>query len=125
VDREVAHKGLSELRVVGSMHERKALMIECSDAALALPGGLGTLEELLEMATWSQLGIHSKPCGLLNVGGYYDPLAALLDHAVTQSFLSLEHRGIVLIEDDPATLLRRLADWSAPAAKWIGADRPV
>jgi uncharacterized protein (TIGR00730 family) len=117
VDREVAHSGLSELRVVGSMHERKSLMSELSDTALALPGGLGTLEELLEMATWSQLGIHSKPCGLLNAGGYYDPLTALLDHAVAQSFLSPEHRGIVLIENDAETLLQRLDDWSAPPPK--------
>lgn len=118
VDREVAHRHLTELRVVGSMHERKALMSELSDAALALPGGIGTFEEILEVATWSQLGIHAKPCGLLKVCGYYDPLAMLLDHAVDQSFLSSEHRGIVLVEEDPETLLQRLATWTAPPAKW-------
>ncbi len=116
--REVAHRGLSELRVVASMHERKALMGELSDAAIALPGGLGTLEELLEVATWTQLGIDDKPCGLLNVGGYFDPLVEMLDRAVEQSFLSAEYRRIVLVDDSPQTLLRRLQEWEAPAAKW-------
>jgi uncharacterized protein (TIGR00730 family) len=120
VDREVAHTGLSELRIVGSMHERKALMSELSDAALALPGGMGTLEEILEAATWSQLGIHAKPCGLLNVRGYYDPLVRLLDRAVDQAFLSPEHRGIVLVEKDPETLLERLAVYPARRGRGVG-----
>ena len=121
--REVAHRGLSELHVVGSMHERKALMGELSDAAIALPGGLGTFEELLELATWTQLGIDSKPCGLLNVNGYFDPLVAMLDRAVEQSFLSLEHRRILLVGGDCEELLGRIERWSAPTAKWSsGAD---
>jgi uncharacterized protein (TIGR00730 family) len=113
VEREVAHRGLSELRIAGSIHERKALMSELSDAALALPGGLGTLEEILEAATWAQLGIDDKPCGLLNVRGYYDPLVHVLDLAVDRAFLSPEHRRIVLVEKDPEMLLEGLAARSA------------
>jgi uncharacterized protein (TIGR00730 family) len=116
--REIAHRGLSELHVVGSMHERKALMSELSDAAVALPGGLGTFEELLELATWTQLGIDVKPCGLLNVHGYFDPLVAMLDRAVEQTFLSSEHRGILLAGRGCEELLARIERWSAPAAKW-------
>ena len=108
LEREIGHEGLTELRIVASMHERKALMSELSDAALALPGGLGTFEEILEAATWSQLGIHANPCALLNVRGYYDALAALLDRAVDDSFLSSEDRGIVLLDDDPERLLEQL-----------------
>jgi uncharacterized protein (TIGR00730 family) len=118
MDREVAHPGLSELRVVGSMHERKALMGELSDAALALPGGLGTFEELLEWATWSMLGIHAKPCGLLNIGGYYDPLAAMLERAVSQSFLTPKYRDVVLVENEPGSLVHRLAAWAGREAEW-------
>jgi uncharacterized protein (TIGR00730 family) len=113
VDREIAHEGLSELRIVATMHERQALMSELSEAALALPGGMGTLEEVFELVTWSQLGIHHKPCGLLNVRGYFDPLAALLDHAVDNGFVKPEHREILIIEEDPATLLERVAAWLA------------
>jgi uncharacterized protein (TIGR00730 family) len=113
VDREVAHEGVTELRVVGSMHERQALMSELSDAALALPGGVGTFVEVFELVTWTQLGIHRKPCGLLNVDGYFDPLAALLDHAVAQGFVRSEHRDIVILERNPETLLERLAAWLA------------
>src|SRR3954464_8084735 len=91
VDREIAHTGLDDLRVVGSMHERKAQMAELADAFVALPGGLGTLEELFEVATWSQLGLHDKACGVLNVRGYYDGLAAFLDHAVGEGFLRAQH----------------------------------
>jgi uncharacterized protein (TIGR00730 family) len=109
VDREVAHQGLGELRVVDSMHERKAVMSELSDAALALPGGLGTFEEVLEAATWSQLGIDAKPCGLLSVRGYYEPLVRMLDSGVEQGFLTPQHRDIVLVDDDPERLLDRLA----------------
>jgi uncharacterized protein (TIGR00730 family) len=105
VEREVAHPGLSELRIVESMHERKALMGELSDAFLALPGGLGTLEELLEVATWRQLGLHAKPVGLLNVSGYYDRLDAMLDHAVAEGLLEPEHRQIMHIDSDIETLL--------------------
>lgn len=118
VDREPPHQGLSQLRVVGSMHERKALMSSLSDAAIALPGGLGTLEETLEFATWSQLGIHSKPCGLLNVSGYYDPLAGVLDHALAHGFISPEDRDVVVLERDPEALLERLDAWLARSAGW-------
>ena len=95
VDRELAHQGLSELRVVGSRHERKALMAELADAFVALPGGFGTLEELCEVITWTQLGIHSKPCAVVNVHGYYDALVATFDRAVSEGFISSENRGLV------------------------------
>jgi uncharacterized protein (TIGR00730 family) len=108
VDRELAHQGLTELRVVGSMHERKALMAELSDGFIALPGGLGTLEELCEVLTWAQLGIHHKPCGVLNVLGYFDPLLAMFDRAVDEKFMRPEHRALLLAAGDPAELLARL-----------------
>jgi uncharacterized protein (TIGR00730 family) len=121
--REIAHDRLTELHVVGSMHERKALMMELSDAFIALPGGLGTLEELFEILTWSQLGLHAKPCGLLNVRGYYDPLVALLDRAVDQRFLRPEHRGLLLAESDVGRLLERLRRFEAPRVqKWLTED---
>jgi uncharacterized protein (TIGR00730 family) len=121
--REVGHKGLSDLRIVGSMHERKALMADLADAFVAAPGGVGTLEELVEVFTWSQLGIHAKPVGLLDTGGYWAPLAAWMDHAVDQRFLREEHRATLLSDPDPAALLDRLAAWKPPAVrKWL--DRP-
>lgn len=116
--REVAHDGLTELRTVSSMHERKAMMSELADAFVALPGGLGTLDELLEAATWSQLGIHAKPCGLLNVGGYWDSLIAQLDRAGADGFLRADHRRVLLVESDPAALLELLQRWSPPPAVW-------
>jgi uncharacterized protein (TIGR00730 family) len=121
VDREVAHDGLTELRVTGSMHERKALMADLADGFVALPGGLGTLEELAEILTWSQLGLQSKPCGLLDVEGFFDPLLAFLDHTVTERFVSTEHRALVLAADRPDALLDLLAGWrpGAPGAKWL------
>jgi uncharacterized protein (TIGR00730 family) len=106
--RELAHRALSELRVVGSMHERKALMAELSDAFIALPGGIGTLEELIEMLTWAQLGLHAKPCGLLNVAGYYDPLIAFLDGAVREGFLSAANRRLLTVAADPDVLVSEL-----------------
>src|SRR3954453_7898742 len=109
MDREVGHDGLTELRVVGSMHERKALMADLSDGFVALPGGIGTLEELIEAYTWSQLGIHAKPLGVLNVNGFYDALGAFLDVAVEQRFLRAQQRGVLIAEADPETLLARLA----------------
>jgi uncharacterized protein (TIGR00730 family) len=115
MDREVGHTGLSDLRVVGSMHERKALMAELSDGFVALPGGIGTLEELIEIYTWSQLGLHHKPMGVLNVRGYYDALAALLDHAVAEGFLRAAHREALHVADTPEALLEAFADWSPPA----------
>lgn len=109
VDRELAHRGLTELRIVSTMHERKALMAELSDAFLALPGGLGTFEELCEALTWSQLGIHAKPCGALNVNGYFDHLAALLDRAVQEGFVSEANRSLLVMTTSAAELLSRLA----------------
>jgi uncharacterized protein (TIGR00730 family) len=120
---EVAHQGLTELRIVTSMHERKAQMADLADAFIALPGGFGTLEELCEVLTWSQLGIHAKPVGLLNVGGYFDPLLALFDHAVQEGFLRPTHRSLVLEERDPARLLDLLAAYQPPPLdKWIDRD---
>lgn len=120
---EVAHQGLADLRVVRSMHERKALMADLSDAFAALPGGFGTFEELCEVLTWSQLGIHAKPVGVLNVAGYFDPLLALFDHAVEERFVRAEHRSLVLQETDPSRLLELLASFeAAPLDKWIDRD---
>ena len=121
---EIAPAGLSELRVVETMHERKAVMAELSDAFIALPGGIGTFEELFEAWTWSQLGIHAKPCGLLNTAGFYDRLAGFLDHVVAEQFLKPVHRGVVCIEDDPRILLetvRRMRVTATP--KWFGSDK--
>jgi len=108
-DREIAHYGLTELRVVGSMHERKAQMYELSDGFAALPGGLGTLEELFEITTWSQLGLHAKPTGLLDVGGFYGPLVGFLDQLVTEGFVSERHRRLLRVAADPAALLGLLS----------------
>jgi uncharacterized protein (TIGR00730 family) len=105
VDREVAHRGLTELRVVESMHERKAVMSELSDGVVALPGGLGTLDEFFEALTWAQLGLHRKPCGLLNAAGYFDRLLRFLDHATDQQFVAAGHRAMLVCEDDPDKLL--------------------
>jgi uncharacterized protein (TIGR00730 family) len=113
VDRELAHRQLTELRVVGSMHERKALMAELSDGFIALPGGLGTLEELCEVLTWAQLGIHHKPCGCLNVRGYFDPLLEMLDRAVAEHFMHTDHRRLLLSGDDVAELLGLLETHAA------------
>jgi uncharacterized protein (TIGR00730 family) len=121
--REVGHRGLTELRIVNSMHERKALMSDLSDGFIALPGGFGTLEEFCEVVTWSQLGLQSKPCGLLNVESYYAPLLELFDQAVREGFLSKENRGLVLDDEDPARLLEKMAAFrSEPSAKWIERD---
>ena len=120
VDREVAHTGLSDLRVVDSMHDRKAQMAELADAFVALPGGVGTLEELFEVYTWNQLGLHAKPLGLLNVRGYFDGLARFLDHATAERFVTPQHRAMLLVSEDLGELLDGLAGWSAPAQpKWI------
>jgi hypothetical protein len=122
--REVAHEGLPDLRVVHSMHERKALMADLSDAFVALPGGFGTLEELLEITTWSQLGIHVKPIAVLNVEGYFDPLLALLDHAVAERFLRPEHRRILLVAEGVAQAVAELLGFEPPPGgpKWIDRD---
>jgi uncharacterized protein (TIGR00730 family) len=123
-EREIGHRGLTRLHVVSSMHERKALMASLSDAFIALPGGMGTLEELAETLTWSMLGLHAKPVGLLDVGGYWDPLEAFFDHAVAEGFLRPEHRALVLADEDPSRLVDRLAAWRPPprVVKWIAED---
>jgi uncharacterized protein (TIGR00730 family) len=121
--KEVGHTGLTELRIVNSMHERKSLMSDLSDGFIALPGGFGTLEEFCEVVTWSQLGLQSKPCGLLNVENYYAPLLGLFDHAVREGFLREENRRLVLDDEDPARLLEKLAAFSPkPTAKWLGRE---
>jgi uncharacterized protein (TIGR00730 family) len=120
VEKEVAHAGLTELHVVESMHERKAMMAGLSDAFIALPGGLGTFEEFFEVLTWSQLGYHAKPCGLLNVAGYYDQLLGFLDHCVAQGFVHPKHRGMVLTDDEPARLIDQLETFNMPQVnKWL------
>ena len=118
--REVAHPGLTELFLVGSMHERKALMADLADGFAALPGGLGTLEEIAEALTWAQLGIHVKPCGLLNVGGYFDGLVAFLDHATGEGLVHPEHRALVLVEATPEALLAGFRAYRPPEMpQWI------
>jgi len=120
VAKEVAHTGLADLRVVGSMHERKALMADLSDAFLALPGGFGTMEEFIEAVTWSQLGLHRKACGLLNVCGFYDSLLALLDHAVEERFLRPENRALVLAGAEAEPLIEKLLTTQpAYVEKWV------
>ena len=118
--REIAHHGLTRLEVVPSMHARKARMAKLSDAFVAMPGGIGTMEELFEVLTWGYLGIHAKPTGLLDVGGYWQPLIRLLDHAVEEGFLRPAHRKLVVVDRSPARLLERLARHRVPAAtRWI------
>lgn len=121
VDREVAYTALKDLRVVNSMHERKALMAGLSDGFVALPGGLGTIEEFFEAATWAQLGIHKKPCGLLNVCGYYDSLMTFLDHTTEEMFVRPENRGMIMIEEDSDRLIDMFESYSpvtVDKAKW-------
>lgn len=122
VDREVANKGLDDLRIVDSMHERKAVMAELCDGFVALPGGIGTLEEFFEVWTWAQLGVHDKPCGLLNIAGYFDPMLSFLDRAVEEKFVREVHRSMVIVEDDPRRLLQRFESYEPPrVVKWIKA----
>lgn len=121
--KEVAHQGLTELHIVDSMHERKALMAELSDGFIALPGGFGTFEELCEIITWAQLGIHQKPCALLNVGGYYDNLIAQFDFANDQNFIRDEHRLLVLVENEIERLYEKMKNYEPPfVEKWIDKD---
>lgn len=121
-DREVGHRNLTELHVVETMHERKAMMASLSDAFVALPGGLGTLEEIFEVWTWAQLGIHRKPLGFLDVLGFYGPLLSFLDGAVDAEFVRAQHRSMAIVDCDPASLLRRLSEYEPPVvAKWISA----
>ena len=127
VDAEVAHTGLDDLRVVGTMHERKALMADLADGFVALPGGFGTLEEFSEVVTWSQLGLHPtpKPCGLLDVAGFYAPLVEWFDGAAEQGFIRPQHRELVLVDTRPGPLLDALAAWQAPppTRKWVDWQR--
>ena len=120
--KELAHDGLTELHVVGSMHERKALMASLADGFVALPGGLGTLEEILEVLTWAQLGIHRKPVGLVDVEGYWTGLVALLRHAVGEGFVRPEYASLLLVEPVPAALLDRFAAWRPPIAPPVWLD---
>ena len=118
--REIGHKQLTKLHIVHSMHERKALMADLSDAFIALPGGFGTLEEFFEVLTWSQLGLHTKPCGIVNVLGYYTPLLKMLDHAVDQRFLKPQNRALVLARDTPAELLEAFEEYRpVHVEKWL------
>jgi uncharacterized protein (TIGR00730 family) len=120
VDKELSHPHLPDLRVVGSMHQRKALMAELSDAFIALPGGYGTFEEFCEVLTWTQLGLQRKPCGILNVEGYYDRLLALFDHALAEQFLKPVHREMVLSDTSPEALVKSLLEYKLPwVDKWI------
>jgi uncharacterized protein (TIGR00730 family) len=121
--REIGHTGIDELRVVGSMHERKAIMADLSDAFIALPGGIGTLDELFDVYTWTQLGIHTKPLGLLDVAGYFGSLVAFLDYAVAERFLRAETRRLLAVADDLQDLLDALREWQpATMHKWIDRD---
>ncbi len=120
VEKEVAHDGLSDLKIVETMHERKHLMAELSDAFIALPGGLGTFEEFFEVVTWAQLGIHGKPCGLLNVCGYYENLIRFLDGAVNERFVRRTHREMIFLHENPDLLLDEFESYEAPVvAKWM------
>jgi hypothetical protein len=118
VDRELAHRGVTELRVVATLHERKAVMAELADAFIALPGGLGTLEELAEVLSWAQLGLHAKPIGALDVGGFYGPLLAHLDHAASEGFVSERHRELLIVDDDLGRLLARFEAWQPPGGRF-------
>jgi uncharacterized protein (TIGR00730 family) len=123
VERELAHRTVSELMIVRSMHERKAKMADLSDAFIAMPGGFGTFEEFCEIITWAQLGLHRKPCGILNVEGYYDPLLALFDRAVVEGFIYPENRRLVIQETDSDRLLDSLVNYTPPRTeKWIDRD---
>ena len=122
VDKEIAHRGLSDLRVVGSMHERKALMAELADGFIALPGGLGTFEELFEVWTWAQLGYHRKPCALLNAGSFYDKLIGFLDDVVERGFVKPIHRAMLIVGSEPPALIEAIRAYEPPKVdKWIKA----
>src|SRR6478736_9691705 len=120
VDREIANIDITDLRIVDSMHTRKAMMADLSDAFIAMPGGVGTFEEFFEAVTWTQLGVHRKPCGLLNAGAFYSPLALFIDQAVTEGFIKPVHRQIIVVDDDPGRLVDALAQVKLPdVPKWI------
>lgn len=118
---KVSHQGLTKLHVVDSMHERKTMMFDLSDAFIALPGGFGTLEEIAEILTWAQLGLHSKPCGLINVEGYYDLLLSFFDNAVSKGFMKKKHRDMLLFSNTPEDMLMQIAAYRPPKVeKWVG-----
>ncbi len=118
--KEVEHRGLTELRVVGTMHERKALMADLADGFIALPGGFGTYDEFCEIVTWAQLGLHQKPCGILNVAGFFDPLLAMFDHATQEGFIRPDHRAMLRVSSDVNTLLDEMETYRAPIVeKWL------
>lgn len=120
---EVGHRHITELKIVGSMHERKAMMAEMADGFIAMPGGIGTFEEFFEILTWAQLGFHEKPCGILNVSGYYNGLLALCDNAVDEGFLRPIHRELILTDSDVVSLLNKMAKYRPrPVEKWIDKD---
>jgi uncharacterized protein (TIGR00730 family) len=120
VAKEIQHKHLTQLRVVATMHERKALMNDLADGFIAMPGGFGTYDEFCEVVTWAQLGLHRKPCGILNVGGFFDPLLAMFDHATAEGFIRPDHRGMILVQANAASLLDRLSEYRAPVVeKWL------
>ncbi|HEX4949272.1 MAG TPA: TIGR00730 family Rossman fold protein [Blastocatellia bacterium] len=124
VAKEVAHQHLTEQHIVNTMHERKALMAELSDAFIAMPGGMGTFDEFCEILTWAQLGIHQKPCGILNVENYFTPLLAMFDHAMNEGFLRDTHRALVLEASEPEALLRKLETYQPQyAEKWLDLDK--
>jgi hypothetical protein len=124
-EREIAHPGVSDMRIVQSMHERKELMATLSDGFIALPGGAGTLEEIFEQWTWSQLGIHSKPCGFLNVNGYFDPLLAMIERMVAEGFMARSFAAMLAIETDPVRLLECFSVYQPPASKWSAQGDPT
>lgn len=120
VAKEIEHKRLTDLRVVNSMHERKAMMADLAEGFIALPGGFGTYDEFCEVVTWAQLGLHSKPCAILNLDGYYDPLLAMFDHATAEGFIRPDHRAMLLVSSDPDALLDQMESYHAPVLeKWI------
>jgi uncharacterized protein (TIGR00730 family) len=124
IDREIGHTGLTELKIVGSMHERKAQMAELADGFVAVPGGVGTLEELVEVITWGQLGIHDKPCGMLDAAGFYTGLLAFFDHMVREGFVREQNRAALVSESDPGALLDRFEAWEPVRVhKWLDLDR--
>ncbi|NIX75222.1 TIGR00730 family Rossman fold protein [Microvirga terricola] len=120
LDKEIGHRGLSDLRIVGSMHERKALIAELSDGFIALPGGIGTFEEIFEVWTWAQLGYHRKPCALFNAGGFYDKLIGFLDDVTSEGFVKAPHRAMLIVEKEPEAMIRAVQDYEPPVViKWI------
>lgn len=120
VEREVVHQGLSDLRIVDTMQERKMLMAGIADAFITLPGGMGTMDEMFEMMTLTQLGVFKKPSGVLNIAGFYDRMQGFLDHAVAECFIRAEHRDMIVFDDDPARLVSRMQSWSVPeVSKWM------